>query len=205
MVKILPKIIKYTAVGAFVGTVGFCPIKTFAQRELKSDLVEIRNKIPPEGTSDSIVLKNSPNPRFMCTGENKLAKFVVNLSNNVLYQYDADGKPVSAYLVASGKPSTPTYEGYSVVSHVETFPYSRAPKFTKRRKNPRSYGPNIIILDKLNPITGERSMTGQFIHGNNDSTSLGQKVSMGCIRMNNKVIKYLSSIVKRGDYVIIKK
>ena len=141
----------------------------------------------------------------MCTGENKLAKFVVNLSNNVLYQYDADGKPVSAYLGASGKPSTPTYEGYSVVSHVETFPYSRAPKFTKRRKNPRSYGPNIIILDKLNTITGERSMTGQFIHGNNDSTSLGQKVSMGCIRMTNKVIKYLSSIVKRGDYVIIKK
>ena len=48
-------------------------------------------------------------------------------------------------------------------------------------------------------------MTGQFIHGNNDVTSIGKRASKGCIRMDNEVIKYLASIVKRGDFVIIKK
>ena len=48
-------------------------------------------------------------------------------------------------------------------------------------------------------------MIGEFIHGNNDSTSIGKKVSMGCIRMDNNVIKYLSGVVKRGDFVVIKK
>ena len=92
-----------------------------------------------------------------------------------------------------------------MVSHVEKYPYLTAPRSTKRRRNPSSFGPNIIILDNVDVYTGEKSMTGQFIHGNNDSTSIGKRVSNGCIRMSNKVITYLSKLVKRGDLVLIKK
>ncbi len=49
------------------------------------------------------------------------------------------------------------------------------------------------------------SQTGQFIHGNNDISSLGKYASLGCIRMDNEVIKKLAKEVKRGDIVVIRK
>ena len=60
----------------------------------------------------------------------------------------SDGEPIKVYSIATGKVATPTEEGVRVVSHVESFPYLTAPRTTKRRKNPRSYGPKIIVLDK---------------------------------------------------------
>ena len=55
------------------------------------------------------------------------------------------------------------------------------------------------------PLKNERINSGQFIHGNNDFSSLGKYVSGGCIRMDNEVIKQLAKIVKRGDLVIFRK
>ena len=70
-------------------------------------------------------------------------------------------------------------------------------------KNPGAYGPRAIILNKLNPETGEQSYYGEFIHGNKDASSIGKYVSQGCIRMDNEVIKQLSKQVKRGDIVLV--
>ncbi len=206
IMKIFPCITKLFTLTALSGSIycGAVNNRVSAQNLIK-DTVEIKNKIPPEGTSAEVILSNSPNPHLCYLGEDRTAKFVVSLSNNVLYYYDNTGKPVKAYSVATGKPSTPTYPGVRMVSHVETYPYSSAPRSTKRRRNPKSYGSHIIILDKVDVNTGEKSMTGQFIHGNNDSTSIGKCVSKGCIRMSNKVIDFLSTVVKRGDLVIIKK
>lgn len=159
--------------------------------------------IPPSGTSNDTILFDAPDPTVIVKGEPMKAAIVVSLSKNVLYKYNDDGKAVAAYLVASGKKSTPTKECLSIVSHVETFPYKSAPSSTKRRRNPRDYGPKIIILDKLDPKTGVRSMTGQFIHGNNDPSSIGHYASLGCIRMDNNVIRTLAKQVKRGDIVLI--
>ncbi len=172
---------------------------------INRDSIEIRGKVPSEGTSDSLILSKSPNPSIYYMGEKRNAKIVVSVSDNVLYYYDNSGKPIRAYSVATGKSSTPTQPGVNMVSHVEKYPYLTAPRSTKRRRSPSSFGPHIIILDNVDVHTGERSMTGQFIHGNNDSTSIGKRVSNGCIRMSNKVINYLSKLVKRGDLVVIKK
>jgi len=160
--------------------------------------------VPPEGCSEQSVLDNAPNPEITIKGEKKKAAIVVDLSNNILYKYDKSGTPEKAFLIASGKSSTPTNKGVRIVTHVEKFPYRTAPRHTKRRRNPHAYGPNIICLNKINITTGEQSQTGEFIHGTNEKTSLGKYVSHGCMRMDNEVIKQLSGEVKRGDIVIIK-
>lgn len=197
---------KIFAITALSGALTYNSNKAFVSAQtISKDSIEIRGKVPAEGTSDLKILAKSPDPSIYYMGEKKNAKIVVSVSNNVLYYYDNNGKPIRAYSVATGKPSTPTYPGVNMVSHVEKYPYLTAPRSTKRRRNPSSFGPNIIILDNVDVYTGEKSMTGQFIHGNNDSTSIGKRVSNGCIRMSNKVITYLSKLVKRGDLVLIKK
>ena len=45
----------------------------------------IHNKVQPEGTLSKYVLLNSPYPFLTINGETKCAKFVVDLSQNVLY------------------------------------------------------------------------------------------------------------------------
>lgn len=158
-----------------------------------------------QGSDDSLILSKAPSPALTVQGEKKNAKIVVDISKNILYHYDEKGKPVMAYLVATGKPKSPTKEIISIVSHIETFPYKSAPAHTKRHKSPRSFGPKAIILDKLDTLKNERINSGQFIHGNNDFASLGKHASLGCVRMDNEVIKQLAKIIKRGDIVIFRK
>lgn len=165
----------------------------------------VKDSVPPSGTTNAIFLASAPSPNIKVSGENKKAKFVVDISKNVLYTYDQNGQPTCAYRIASGKASTPTHTGVRIVSHTETYPYRTAPRHTKRRRTPRAFGPKVIILDNLDTKTGQRSRIGEFIHGNNDSTSIGKYVSKGCMRMNNEVIKELAKNAKRGDIVIILK
>lgn len=162
-----------------------------------------KKSVSPEGTQDIQILSSAPSPDVRVCGINKKAKIVVDLKTNTLYTYNEYGQAQSAYSIASGKASTPTHAGVRIVSHTETYPYRTAPSHTKRRRNPRAYGPKVIILDALDTKTGERSSIGEFIHGNNDSSSIGKYASKGCMRMDNEVIKQLSTSVKRGDIVII--
>lgn len=177
---------------------------TAYSQDLKPDKFEYTTP-PPKGSSETTILANAPSPSVMINGEAKSAIIVVDLSKNVLYKYDQNGTPEIAYRIASGKKSTPTDPGVRIVTHIEKYPYRSAPAHTKRRRNPRAYGPNTICLNKINTKTGEQSSTGEFIHGNNDASSIGKYASLGCMRMDNEVIKELSKQVKRGDIVIINK
>ena len=184
-----------------------------ADPSLKSKLVRwaARNfadtvALPPAtGSSADEVLAFAPDPKVVVKGQEKILTFAVDVTNNILYHYDSKGNPIVAYRIASGKltPDKQTDVGLRVVSHVETYPYKTAPANTKRRKNPSDYGPRCIILDKLDPNTGKRSSTGEFIHGNKDASSIGKHASQGCMRMDNEVIKELAKAVKRGDLVMI--
>lgn len=158
----------------------------------------------PKGTDSKNILAGAPSPDIEIAGEKKTAKFVIDLSTNTLYKYNIQGEAKMAYLIASGKESTPTSKGVRIVTHTETYPYSTAPRGTKRRRSPGAYGPKIICLNKIDPQTGEQSPTGEFIHGTNDLSSIGKYASHGCMRMDNEVIKELALEVKRGDIVIIK-
>lgn len=160
---------------------------------------------PPAGSTSEEILAFAPDPSVKVMGRDKKATFVVDLTNNVLYHYNKEGEPICAYRVASGQNNRKdrTDEGLRIVSHVETYPYNRAPAHTKRHKQPYLFGPKIIILDTLNPRNGKRGSTGEFIHGNNDVSSIGKHASGGCIRMDNTVIKELAKVVKRGDIVVM--
>lgn len=198
----IPSIIKTISIGCMISVLPISTNRAFAQTEEIDDFVVVT--APPEGTSEKDVLAGAPKPNVKIQGQMKTAKFVVDLSKNVLYKYNIQGKPEMAYMIASGKPSTPTSKGVRVVTHTETYPYRTAPAHTKRRRNPSAYGPKIILLNKLDPNTGEQSEIGEFIHGNNNFDSLGRYVSHGCMRMDNEVIKQLAAEAKRGDIVIIK-
>lgn len=198
----IPNVVKTISIGCMISALPICNNRAFAQTEEIDDFIVVT--APPEGTSEKDVLAGAPNPNVKIQGQMKTAKFVVDLSKNVLYKYNIQGKPEMAYMIASGKPSTPTSKGVRVVTHTETYPYRTAPAHTKRRRNPSAYGPKIILLNKLDPNTGEKSDIGEFIHGNNNFDSLGRYVSHGCMRMDNEVIKQLAAEAKRGDIIIIK-
>lgn len=162
--------------------------------------------VTPQGTTDSRVLANAPSANIIVRGESKTASIVVDLTTNVLYQYNNQGQAIAAYSVASGnyRRNNGTPSGTYIVSHKEVYPYRNAPRSTLRYRNPNDYGPKIIILKRLNPQTGETSETGVFIHGNNNASSIGKYVSHGCIRMDNKVILKVADAVNRGDIIVFK-
>ena len=224
MIKITPYI-KYPIAALTLTGALLYPQKSYSQLEITETITTSNGKkvvttpatdvfvrqnggITPQGTSSDEVLANAPSPSVVVQGKMKRAKIVVDLSKNVLYHYGDNGEPLKAYLIASGRRTgyepTPTHKGLRVVSHKETYPYRTAPPHTKRYKHPKDYGPMVIILDRMDPQTGETSRIGEFIHGNRDASLLGRYVSHGCMRMDNDVIRYLAPLMKRGDLVLIK-
>ena len=200
---------KYTGYAVIAGALSLLPLQSKAKTVdtsgdsfVKTQIVQ-KTKIPHEGSTDRTVLANAPSCKVNLKGQTKNAVIVVQLSTNTLYKYDKNGKPEIAYPIAKGKPSTPTLEGIRIVSHVEYAPYKKAPKHTKRFRNPAPYGKRIIFLDKYDHKTGEISNFEQFIHGTNNEGSIGHDVSAGCMRLPKDAIIYLASQVKHGDVVLI--
>lgn len=196
--------------GIAAGTLMLFPKEIKAQSVISSekqseDVFEKVSEISPQGSTGKTILLNAPSPDIEIMGVMRTAAIVVDLSKNILYKYDEFGNAQKAYLVASGKKSSPTDEGIRVVTDIEKYPYRSAPPSTKRRKKPWDYGPRIICLETIDPQTGVKGKTGEFIHGNNNPNSLGKYASLGCIRMDNEVIKELSTQVKKGDIVILKR
>ena len=174
-----------------------------ASADTKGLVVE-KEKISPKGSTKPEHLKNAPSPKITIAGEEKNAAIVVDTENNLLYTYNEEGKAEAVYSVATGKKYTPTKKGIKMITRVEDYPYSTA-YGTKRKRNPNDYGPNVIIIENIDPETGKIvGRNGQFIHGNNNEKSLGTHASLGCVRMDNEVIKKLSQEVKRNTYVLMK-
>lgn len=162
-----------------------------------------KNTVTPQGTTDIWVLANAPSPKIEVIGKSMYAKLVIDIRNNTLYKYDKEGFPLKAYLVATGARGTRTMPGLRVVTYKERFPYAGAPD-SKRALDPYSYGPYIIFMNVVDPKTGRQSVVEQLLHGNGNEYSIGKKVSHGCVRTNNKVMRCeLSKEVKRGDYVLL--
>ena len=192
------------ALGTVTAT-SVCAVSPIKSAQTQTETVDkFERSVPPLGTTDKTVLSKAPSPKVTICGEKKNARIVVDAANNILYKYDDNGKAEKAYSVATGKNSTPTLTGTYRVSHVEVSPYKYAPSWTVRRKNPRAFGKHAVILDIIDLKTGEISSTGQFIHGNNDESSVGFRRSGGCMRMANKAMDdEISKQVKRGDIVLI--
>lgn len=153
-------------------------------------------------------LKAAPSPFITIAGKERNVGIIVDTKTNKLYRYDDSGEIIDGYHVATGSlksnGKSSTTPGIRRVHHIENYPYSKAYD-TKRKANPKPYGPNVLYLTIINPKTGvEEPSNGEFIHGNNDPSSIGKHKSGGCIRMENDVIKQFAKEVKVGTLVLIK-
>jgi lipoprotein-anchoring transpeptidase ErfK/SrfK len=70
------------------------------------------------------------------------------------------------------------------------------------------YGPFALGLSGFSDAPGARDFKGGegvlAIHGTDDESSIGRRVSHGCIRVANDVITYLASTIPMGTPVDIK-
>lgn len=137
------------------------------------------------------VSKNTNNKNVISNKGQVLNRLIiVNTYYNKIYLYQ-NGKLIWRRPVASGKYSTPTPTGkFSVVNKIVNPYYSKG---------------NIKGGSPSNPL-GVRwlGIGGAYgLHGNNNESSIGKKVSNGCVRLHNYDIVDLYNRVSVGDKVII--
>ena len=164
-------------------------------------------EIKPGGIKDSLFLANAPSPKITVAGKTYNAAMVVDITNNILYRYEKDGKAKIAYPVSTGRDSL-TVPGIYSISHVEHYPYDKAPENTLRHRIPCIFGDAGIVLQKVNPQNGTKKPTGIMIHGRYNNDKIGVHSSGGCIRCFNEIdIHNITYQAKQqpGAYILMKK
>jgi len=117
-------------------------------------------------------------------------RIVVSIPDRKLAVID-QGKVVKIYSTAVGAPKSP--------SPVGSF------KIVEALQNPTWYGKGKVVGPGSNNPIGTRwlglSVKGYGIHGTNAPASIGHNVSHGCIRLRNRDVEELFTIVGTGDQV----
>jgi lipoprotein-anchoring transpeptidase ErfK/SrfK len=106
----------------------------------------------------------------------------------------ADGNVIAKFSIAVGAAASPSPTGEF--------------RITNRVMNPTYYHPGTVIpAGKDNPV-GTRwlglSQKGYGIHGTNVPRSIGRAASHGCIRLRNRDMERLFSMLRIGDVVQIR-
>jgi lipoprotein-anchoring transpeptidase ErfK/SrfK len=118
---------------------------------------------------------------------------VVDKSQNIL-TLKADGKIFKTYRVSTGKDSSTPVGSFKIVTKIV---------------NPPWYPPKGKAIPSGDPknVLGARwlgiSKPSYGIHGTIDPASIGKSVTEGCVRMKNKEVEELYSMVPEGTEVII--
>ncbi len=127
---------------------------------------------------------------------------IIDKSDYTLYLLEK-GKEIKSFPIAiglnpgqkqkSGDMTTPT--GDFSVEEIDDASYWKHDFGDGKGEIPGAYGPYFISL-----ITG---WDGIGIHGTHDPSSIGHRVSEGCIRLNNSDLRILKNYVKPGTKVRI--
>ena len=148
--------------------------------------------------------------------ENLLKKYnmdsrfiLVNKTEFKVYAIDATGKILAVYPCALGKNSGQKEKEGDMKTPSGTFTIDEiidASSWTHDFKDGKgeiagAYGPWFISLDTFNLSKGEWGGIG--IHGTHDPSSMGTRVSEGCIRLTNDNIQKLKVFAKVGMKVVI--
>ena len=117
-------------------------------------------------------------------------RIVVSLQDRKLALVE-NGRVVRIYATAVGAPKSPSPTGSFLI--------------VARLEHPTWYGPKKVVPPgSANPL-GTRwlglSRKGYGIHGTNRPRSIGRNVSHGCIRMRNRDVEELFTLVEVGDAV----
>ncbi len=125
-------------------------------------------------------------------------EIVIELSNFKLFLYQ-EGETIRDYPIAIGAPGSPTPVGKTEIVRRVRYPTYYPPGWGEKGLSPVAPGPDNPVgtrwLDLSWPYYG--------IHGTNNSASIGNAVSAGCIRMFNEDIEELFELVRVGTPVII--
>lgn len=118
---------------------------------------------------------------------------VVDKSQNIL-TLKADGKVLKTYRVSTGKDSSTPVGSFKIIVKITDPPW---------------YPPKGKAIPPGDPknVLGSRwlgiSKPSYGIHGTIDPASIGKSVTEGCVRMKNKEVEELYSIVPEGTEVVI--
>ena len=127
------------------------------------------------------------------SGERSARTVMVSLPDRQLAVI-ADGNVIAKFSVAVGAAASPSPTGEF--------------RITSRVTNPTYYHPGTVVpAGKDNPV-GTRwvglSQKGYGIHGTNAPRSIGRAASHGCIRLRNRDMERLFSMLRIGDVVQIR-
>jgi lipoprotein-anchoring transpeptidase ErfK/SrfK len=125
---------------------------------------------------------------------------VIDKSENKLMYYEK-GKLVKTFPVATGKKPAYTPEGlFKIHEKIKNRPYYKEKIKGGDPRNP--LGDRWLGLEVQR---GRKVSYAYAIHGNNNPKSIGTYASLGCIRMNNKEVRWLYDEMKVGTPVLIQK
>ncbi|MDD5680720.1 MAG: L,D-transpeptidase family protein [Candidatus Omnitrophica bacterium] len=150
------------------------------------------------GTTVELIMKSNALQSTVIRPGTKLkvskAKYsiLVDKSQNILI-LKADGEAFKTYTVATGKDNSTPIGTYQI---------------KEKLTNPTWYKAGAVVPpDSPDNILGTRWMALTLdhygIHGTTDETTLGQQVTAGCVRMKNKDVEELYTIVPAGTEVTI--
>jgi lipoprotein-anchoring transpeptidase ErfK/SrfK len=128
-----------------------------------------------------------------CAAQEPQRQIIVSIPDRKLALVE-DGDVVKIYDVAVGATHSPSPTGeFTIVNRLE---------------NPTYYRPGVVIEPGASNPLGTRwmglSQKGFGIHGTNQPKSIGRAASHGCIRMAQKDLEELFTLVHVGDTVSIR-
>ena len=152
--------------------------------------------IPGEGTKITL-----PTGHLLPNGPRK--GVLLNLVDQRLYYFPADGGPTQSYPIGTGQEAWDTPRGSTKIVRKKRNPSWYVPK-SIRKEDPEL--PAIVKPGPDNPL-GQHALylgwAAYLIHGTNNPWGVGRRVSHGCIRMYPEDIKSLFPRIPVGTQVTV--
>lgn len=131
-----------------------------------------------------------PDPYLNINGRRTFTRIIVSIEDHKTYVYNRDGSVAYIFKNSTGRPGHETETGIRHVVAIQSYGHftgrnGSAANDMEATDNP--FGPYRIVTD---------SEEGQFLHGMDQRSVLGRKISHGCVRHNNNDIMVLKSLVK---------
>jgi lipoprotein-anchoring transpeptidase ErfK/SrfK len=198
------------AIGLFLAGASFCPILAFGgplamadpgrQTTTIFDQV-VRDPASAPAQDDAVLPPELRRQIVTYTSQEAPGTIVIDTPHTYLYYVLGGGKAIR-YGIGVGREGF-TWSGVQKVSRKAEWPDWVPPVEMIKRQQ---YLPRWVAGGPGNPL-GARAMylgdTAYRIHGTNDPTTIGQKVSSGCVRLTNEDVTDLFGRTNIGTKVVV--
>jgi L,D-transpeptidase ErfK/SrfK len=168
-----------------------------------NELINANPEINPKGVHAGDVIHL---PTAFHIPPHKLQEIIISLKEQRLYYFPSEDEIFTAP-IAIGRVGFETPQGIATVERKVMNPYWQVPPILLKAKHQAGIPyPKIIPPSPENPL-GHYAITlsleDYVIHGTNDPSSIGKRVSAGCIRLYPEDIQILFDLVMIGTPVKI--